>query len=175
MTRACNGCSMCCYLPEIEELAKPADAWCKHCTQHSCRAYEARPQPCRDFKCAWLADARVADHWYPKRAKMLLYTAKNPKGELEIRVRVHPKHPGRWQQEPYYAEIRRFAELGLGRRPHVHVYVSCRDDSWLVFPDGQVRNPGVGVVVATEKGHAYLPTGSEEAADALLKFIGNRI
>lgn len=45
---------MCCVLPAIRELGKPANVPCKHLTETGCGIYESRPQVCRSFECHWL-------------------------------------------------------------------------------------------------------------------------
>lgn len=53
--RPCGDCIACCVLPLIDtpELKKPEGVVCPHCTGQGCGAYEARPQVCRTFNCAW--------------------------------------------------------------------------------------------------------------------------
>lgn len=45
---------MCCVLPAIPQLGKPANVPCKHLTPGGCGIYEKRPQVCREFRCHWL-------------------------------------------------------------------------------------------------------------------------
>lgn len=45
---------MCCVLPAIKELAKPANVPCNNLTDKGCGIYDKRPQVCRDFECHWL-------------------------------------------------------------------------------------------------------------------------
>lgn len=54
MSRKCGACSLCCVLPAIPQLGKPANVPCVHLTPSGCGIYETRPQGCRDFKCEWL-------------------------------------------------------------------------------------------------------------------------
>jgi hypothetical protein len=55
--RACGPCRVCCRLPDIPELNKPLNTWCRHCDTESaespCRIYGYRPRVCREFDCAW--------------------------------------------------------------------------------------------------------------------------
>lgn len=55
--RACGACRVCCRLPDIPELSKPLNTWCRHCDTESaaapCRIYDHRPRVCREFDCAW--------------------------------------------------------------------------------------------------------------------------
>ena len=51
----CGGCTMCCKLPAVVEVQKPAMKWCKHCEiGKGCGIYETRPLTCSTFKCYWL-------------------------------------------------------------------------------------------------------------------------
>lgn len=55
--RACGPCRVCCRLPDIPELNKPINTWCRHIDLESktapCRIYDHRPDVCRVFECAW--------------------------------------------------------------------------------------------------------------------------
>ena len=48
---------MCCRLPDIPELNKPIDTWCRHADRDGsgtgCKIYDYRPDVCRSFDCAW--------------------------------------------------------------------------------------------------------------------------
>ncbi len=52
--RECGSCTACCTVLAIAELHKPARWACDHVDCSGCGIYEARPQSCRDFHCAWL-------------------------------------------------------------------------------------------------------------------------
>ena len=53
--RSCGGCTACCKVFSISELAKPEGVWCKHCNVGSgCKIYARRPKECKDFRCMWL-------------------------------------------------------------------------------------------------------------------------
>ncbi|OCP04477.1 MULTISPECIES: hypothetical protein [unclassified Ensifer] len=106
--RSCGTCTLCCRLPDIDALAKPANAWCQHCTQgQGCRIYDARPQLCRDFLCLWRTDAALDDAWEPARARMMIYR-QGP----QITVLVDPDVPEIWRQAPYLSTLQGFAREG---------------------------------------------------------------
>ena len=111
--RACGTCTLCCRLPDIEVLSKPANAWCRHCVEdRGCRIYDDRPQTCRDFLCLWRTDAGLGPEWDPSSAKMMLYR-QGP----QTTVLVDPAHPEIWRTEPYrsgLAAIAAEAEAGGG-------------------------------------------------------------
>jgi|TARA_B100000085_G_C18558187_1_gene518519 Fe-S-cluster containining protein len=56
--RECQDCSLCCKLPEINDLEyhKKSFLWCKSCNieKGNCKVYENRPLTCRTFECFYL-------------------------------------------------------------------------------------------------------------------------
>lgn len=60
--RKCGACNLCCVIPAIPELGKPADTPCVHLTASGCGIYDRpeRPEVCRQFACGWL-EARYGD------------------------------------------------------------------------------------------------------------------
>ncbi len=52
--RKCGACQLCCVLPAIKELNKPANVPCQHLTEKGCGIYATRPDGCRKFECHWL-------------------------------------------------------------------------------------------------------------------------
>jgi hypothetical protein len=92
----------------IEELAKPAGAWCPHCKPGSgCRIYPERPAECRSFSCLWLIDERFGSYWKPNRSKLVLTTSDDG-----IEIRCDPGFPDAWRREPLRSEIARLASAG---------------------------------------------------------------
>src|SRR5262245_4939477 len=54
--RSCGACNLCCVLPRIDTLHKPAGVPCPHLEPSEtgcCGIYLDRPHPCRVFDCAW--------------------------------------------------------------------------------------------------------------------------
>jgi len=75
--RSCGTCSLCCKLPEIVVLNKPANTWCQHRTPgNGCGIYQTRPTKCQNFGCGWLTDTGFGDVWFPARASALWLGAK---------------------------------------------------------------------------------------------------
>lgn len=74
MSRECGTCSMCCKIPSIEELSKPAETWCQHCKPgKGCMIYENRPEVCREYICYWLMAEDVVPDWMkPSESRILL-------------------------------------------------------------------------------------------------------
>lgn len=67
--RPCGECTACCVLPLIDtpELKKAEGQVCPHCTGKGCGAYDARPEVCRTFNCAWKRIASMPPETRPDR------------------------------------------------------------------------------------------------------------
>jgi hypothetical protein len=52
--RKCAGCTLCCTVAGINELAKPPLVPCRHLKGHGCGIYPNRPKSCSSFACGWL-------------------------------------------------------------------------------------------------------------------------
>lgn len=106
--KQCGDCTLCCKIMEIEQLAKPAGAWCRHCKPgRGCLIYADRPSECRAFSCFWLLNDRLDDSWKPNQAKFVLTTSDDG-----IEVRCDPGFPEAWRKQPYQVEIRQWALAG---------------------------------------------------------------
>lgn len=67
--RECGECGLCCKLPKIRALEKPAGKWCPHWDKEKhCTIYETRPEVCRNFVCLWLSDD-MPDKYKPLRTR----------------------------------------------------------------------------------------------------------
>lgn len=117
--RRCGTCSLCCILPDIDELDKPANVVCRHCRAgEGCVAYEARPATCRDFYCLWRTDDGWGPHWNPAIAGMMTY-AQGP----QLTVLVDPAHPEDWRRTPYREELEERARALKADGGYVVLYV----------------------------------------------------
>ena len=128
---------MCCKLPPIAALGKPADRWCTHCRPgKGCTIYESRPQPCRSFGCSWLAVPAVGDHWYPLKSKMVVQIAEVADDNYDVFVDVHVDKgaPDAWRAEPYYSELQR---MSAAARTLVRVFYGSR--TWIMRSGGEVE------------------------------------
>lgn len=95
----CESCNLCCKLPEIPVLEKPAEQWCPNCDRgRACTIYETRPDPCREFVCLWLGSQKTPKPLpaalRPDRAGILLYYVNNFR---ELNGIVDPGRSGAWQ------------------------------------------------------------------------------
>lgn len=87
-SNACGSCTMCCRVYAIPQLepAKPAGAWCTHCTiGKGCKIYDQRPKLCVDFECLWLQSQsrenpkqRLPADMRPDRCKVVFSPATDP-------------------------------------------------------------------------------------------------
>ena len=105
--RACAGCTLCCRLPAIPELAKPAQTLCTHCEiGEGCRIYETRPNTCRKFECLYMTSSQLNEHWKPAACHMFIAYHANAN---RLVVHVDKDHPDAWRQEPHYGEFKLMA------------------------------------------------------------------
>ena len=69
MSRSCDGCNMCCYIPYIDEPTLKKEEWtmCQNCDVGvGCKIYEDRPKPCRTFDCSWIKGETPVE-WKPDK------------------------------------------------------------------------------------------------------------
>ncbi|MBV8923780.1 MAG: hypothetical protein JOZ74_00285 [Bradyrhizobium sp.] len=140
--RACGDCTLCCKVMAIEQLAKPAAQWCRHCKPgHGCQIYHDRPVECRQFNCLWLIDERFGPHWKPNKSKLVLTTSADG-----IEVRCDSTAPDAWRKEPFQREIRALAAAGEAHDVTMLVIIGSR--MILVATD---REFDLGLVGADER------------------------
>ena len=142
--RSCGTCMMCCKVPQIDELNKPAGVWCQHATSgKGCNIYADRPSPCRAFYCSWMQDSGLGDEWKPDRSKFVVYVQRNG---VNLQIAVDPKFPNAWTKEPYYAQIKKWARDGAPGGQFVFVRVGPR--MLVALPD---RDEDMGRVDAEDQ------------------------
>ncbi len=117
MSRACGECTMCCRLPGVVELSKPAGEWCKHCAiGKGCTIYEERPSSCKFFECLWLTDERMPEDLRPDKSKVIFYPPAEqpyPDKVVDLIVMEDPKQSGRWQSGAVGRLVNSFRHQGL--------------------------------------------------------------
>lgn len=124
--RQCGACSMCCFMLKVEDIDKPKNEWCSHCHPgKGCSIYPDRPAACRTYTCAWLVNANIPDYWRPLESGMIVDFHMAEDGSAAMRIHVHPDNPGRWLEEPFYDDIRRWAIHGATKegRPYRMVII----------------------------------------------------
>jgi hypothetical protein len=68
--KSCGGCTLCCKVLSIKELAKPQGAWCPKCSVgRGCSIYAQRPEECRAFTCGYLQLDYLGPVWWPASIK----------------------------------------------------------------------------------------------------------
>ena len=120
--KACGTCMMCCKVPPIPELEKPACRWCRHAVPgKGCSIYEDRPAVCRRFYCHWIVDPDLGPEWKPDKAKFVMFP--DPDNPDIYNVMVDPTFPDAWTRPPFLAGIKNWVANGaaLGRLALVHV------------------------------------------------------
>lgn len=129
--RSCAGCTLCCKLPAIPEIAKPAQTWCADCAiGQGCKIYQTRPSTCRKFECVYLTSPHLGEHWKPAVCHMVIaHTATVNR----IVIHVDDDHPTAWKLDPYYGDIRRMAAALYPQSGQVLVLVSGQ--AVAVLPD----------------------------------------
>lgn len=145
--RECGTCTLCCKVYDVPALEKRAGVWCRHTLQgRGCGIHEDRPQHCRSFHCLWMTQGWLGPEWKPERAKMVLTV--DPATRF-LFVQVDPGSPGVWRREPYYGQLRRWAQASAPQKRHVVVFVN--KNGTVVLPDRDVPlgifEPGDRVLV----------------------------
>ena len=110
----CGSCTLCCKLPDIPELDKPRDQWCRHCAIGTgCRIYESRPVPCREFNCLWLESQKEAKPLplalRPDKSKMVLTFGQDRKDVLGY---CDPSAPNAWKEAAMFKLLEVIAGQG---------------------------------------------------------------
>lgn len=104
MARTCGTCTLCCKLPRVAELNKPAGVWCVSCHEgQGCTIYDSRPQVCRFYMCGWLGGVG-SDEMRPDKSGVIL-SLQHVKGFPEpytnvVFALVDPDTPDAWQTGP---------------------------------------------------------------------------
>lgn len=118
---------MCCKVMNVPGVKKDHQ-WCRHAepgrSGGACKIYGQRPTPCREFYCQWLLDNALDEHWYPKKAKIVISTA--TAGWLLFVV--DPDYPERWREQPWLRDIKDMAMVGIGRKPGWRTAVLVGDE-----------------------------------------------
>jgi hypothetical protein len=143
--RSCGTCSLCCKLPRIGELEKPAGDWCSHCApgREGCTIYQSRPAECRDFHCSWLLAPELGPEWRPLTCKMVLIRRAH-----QTILLVDPAYPTAWREPLYYRQLKDWARSGVDARPRQQVLVYIKSRIIVVLPNKEVD---LGVIATGER------------------------
>jgi len=132
--RSCGACTLCCKVFDVPSLDKPMGRWCGHCVQgRGCGIHVTRPSHCRAFHCLWMTETWLGTEWKPDRSKMVLTL--NPQTRF-LYVQVDPGAPLAWKKEPYYGQLKRWAQAALAERRHVIVFINKL--ATVIMPDRDI-------------------------------------
>jgi hypothetical protein len=133
--RSCGPCSLCCKLPRVGSLEKPAGEWCTRCApgRGGCLIHKDRPSECSDFFCSWLRSPELGEEWRPLSCKMVLI-----RRSRQIILLIDPAHPTAWREPPYYNSLKDWARAGVRARPRQQVLVYNKDRITIVLPNKDV-------------------------------------
>ncbi len=131
--KPCGECGMCCKLAPVPELGKAAGDRCRHFAKgRGCTIQATKPASCRDYQCIWTYAAPLDDSWRPDRAGFIL----QPGAGNTLEVLPHPAAPNSWRAEPYYAQLKAWADYRTPGRPLVTV--RTRGHAIVIFPEEDV-------------------------------------
>jgi len=132
--RACGACTLCCKVFDVPDVESVAGKWCRHVKAgRGCGIHETRPRHCRAFHCFWMTESWIGPEWKPDRAKMVL--SLDP-GTRSMNVQVDPGQANAWRQQPYYAQLKRWAAASLPLKRFVLVHLNKH--TTVVLPDRDV-------------------------------------
>src|SRR3954468_5954361 len=143
--RSCGTCSLCCKVPHIAELDKPAGKWCAHCRPgKGCGIHATRPVSCRGFYCEWMTSKGLGPDWKPDRCKFMLSKTNDGRN---LTAHVDPGFPNAWRAKPYYENFKIWAAEAAKKTPLHLVAVMIGQRVTVVLADGEVE---LGVLAPDE-------------------------
>lgn len=135
--RECGGCTACCKITPVAELAKPANTRCKHQRfGKGCSIYARRPMSCRAWSCAWLTGEDAADLRRPDRSHYVIdmmmdfvtlkYDDATPDRKVPvIQIWLDPLYPDAHRDPALRAYIERLGTMALIRRGSEDGFILC--------------------------------------------------
>jgi hypothetical protein len=137
--RTCGTCIACCKIPKIDELDKPMNVLCRHCTGTACGIYAERPDVCRQYYCLWRRIEAMPAEARPDRIGIMF--------ALEMR------NPARTPFERMYIIARPLASPSAFDTPYgqaamnmfiregsLPVFIGIEGTKRLVYPDAEFSN-----------------------------------
>jgi hypothetical protein len=122
--RGCDGCTLCCKVFTVTELAKPGNKWCPHCVRGTgCGIYERRPMDCRTFMCGYLVMPHLGPEWKPAISHLIISSEFS---EKRINIHVDQGRPDAWRRQPYYRMIKEWSRQALLKHEMVIVMIGMR-------------------------------------------------
>jgi len=116
MNRHCGICSLCCKLPDIKEIGKPAGVWCEHCRpgRGGCAIFSSpeRPSICHAYECSWRQRPDgVPEEFRPDRVHAIIDGVTDR--EDALRVLVDPHYPDAWRSGAFGRYLQSLAGRGI--------------------------------------------------------------
>jgi hypothetical protein len=153
--RACGACMLCCQVPAIPELDKPAGIMCVHAVAgKGCTIRAHRPRTCHQFFCGWRLDPNLGAEWKPDVSGFFLSISLHYSAMM---LSVDPARPLAWKQEPYYSRLKVWAARAFAENKRIVAFVS--GEATVVLPD---RDVPIGVlgpddeIVLSRQGKNYV-------------------
>ncbi len=114
--RTCGDCRVCCRLPDIPELNKPVNTWCRHTDLErpggGCTIYNERPRTCKEYECAWLSGLGEAQD-RPDKLGVMYQPVDMPDGSQGLAA--VEAFDGAFDRPRVKAQLMRFAQLKPGK------------------------------------------------------------
>lgn len=104
--RTCGDCRLCCKVMAIGELQKPRNIWCHFCNLKAgpgCSIYDARPEECREYECAWLLGA-FPESFKPNKVHFAAAATLNGK---DLVLYIDPGYPDAYKAPKVKEELMR--------------------------------------------------------------------
>jgi len=94
--RNCNGCTLCCFFPDIPDYESPCNEYCKNCKPNiGCSIYKDRKELCRGFECLWKLEESLPESLRPNECGVMVEVLPN---QLFIAY-VDPEKPEAWKDQ----------------------------------------------------------------------------
>lgn len=134
--RDCRGCTMCCKLLSVEEIANPPMSWCPSCDPKAgCGIYRQRPLECRQFYCEYLLDPALSEEWKPSKCKIVVVREDHTNA---LGIHVDADRPNAWREAPFHSVIGAWAHAADRRQERVIVW---QGNTKVVLSQGNRASP----------------------------------
>ncbi len=131
--KPCGECSLCCKILRINVLEKPAGVWCHHFAKgQGCSIHASSPGECRRFQCYWTLSDVLGEEWRPDRSKLVIWS----NTPARLIVDVDPAFPNAWKRQPYYGQLKAWANRDLPAP--MEVLIRIKERMLVLFPEGEV-------------------------------------
>ena len=148
--KPCGECNLCCTLLTDNALAKPAGRTCAHLQGGQCGIHADKPGECSVFQCFWTLATAMDEAWRPDRCGFILWSDHTNR----LIVDVDARRPDAWRREPYYNQLRIWADRDA---PHpLEVLVRVRGRMLVVFPETDIDLGAYQPQMSVDSGYLLL-------------------